>query len=102
MNDCRSFDERHPTLDKILKTVMIVPELTIYQISDFLTVPVRNWIIPRALKKKMPSLSCRKYYNDDEPNCKPSQKYVHKSLFLFRYVCGSYDNGKCTKYKKDN
>jgi len=101
MEDCRKFDEKHPTLDKILKSFWIIPELTVYQLSDIFTIPARNWIIPKALKKEFPSLSCRgRIYYNDRPACKPSEKYEHKSLFLFRYFCKNYEDGKCTKYKK--
>ncbi|MBW2966447.1 hypothetical protein KY342_05070 [Candidatus Woesearchaeota archaeon] len=85
-------------VERLKNVIMFVPELTIYQISDFLIIPVRNWLIPRAVKREFPWLSCRDY--NFEIMCKPVKKYYHNNLFLFRFVCKSYSSGICTKYQK--
>ncbi len=101
--DKRELKEKHPVLEKIVSAAMFIPEATIYQISDLLTIPARNWVIPRALKRELSCLSCRDYYGKNLARCMPVKKYYHEWMFLFRFVCRSYDyeSGRCIKYEKD-
>jgi len=95
--------KKQSILQKIVTGFIIIPEITLYQINDFFIVPIKNWLIPRSLKKAMPWLSCRRYnllYSKDTI-CMPAKKYKHKVLFFFRNVCRCYDSGKCIKYKNN-
>lgn len=94
--------EKHPVLEKIVSAAMIPVELGPFLVYDLLTIPPRNWLIPRALKKKLPFFSCREYSSGfaGYPDCKPARKYYHNKLFLFRFICGSYKEGSCIKYKR--
>jgi hypothetical protein len=99
----RELKENHPILEKIVSALVFIPEIIIYLPMDFLQVPTRNWIIPRAVKRKLPFLSCRLYHSphlDGAEECGPAKKYYHDGLF--RIMCRHYDtkSGHCTKYKK--
>jgi len=96
--------EKHPVLEKIVSALYIPLELGPFLVYDILTLPARNWLIPRAVKRKFPSLSCRGYLPFGcSPECKPRQKYYNKELFLFRFICRSCDpdSGRCIKYKRN-
>jgi hypothetical protein len=92
--------ENHPVLEKIVSALYIPLELGPFLVYDILTLPARNWLIPRSVKQKLPFLSCREYvWGSNNPDCKPVQKYYHEWAFLFRFICRSYHAETCIRYK---
>jgi hypothetical protein len=66
---------------------------------DVLTVKVRDVLIPRAIKRRLSFLSCRRYSHFGEVRCWPARKYRRPALFLF--ACRHYDAAtrECQKRK---
>jgi hypothetical protein len=56
---------------------------------DVLTVKARDVVIPRAIKRRLPFLSCRRYSHFGDVRCWPARKYSRPTLFLF--ACRHYD-----------
>jgi len=80
-------------------------ELFLYLPFDLVTIPVRDKM-PRAIKKRIPAISCRKAYtySFEKPVCFPYLKYNHKEffkLFEWLYGCKIGENGICLKYHRN-
>jgi hypothetical protein len=71
-------------------------EAGLYAPLDLLTVRIRDSVIPRAIKRRVPFLSCRRYgLSGTRPRCGPLMKYRCRAIFGF--VCRHCDtgNGQC-------
>lgn len=89
--------------DKAKDVLMLIPEIFVYVPFDFVTVPVRDRVIPRSVKKRMPELACRISYRsatqiDDNIMCQPAEKYKHENLFPCSYY--NHETGGCRKVEK--
>ncbi len=95
----RDWRERHPTLRRVADGLWYAAEIALFLPVDLLTVRIRDVVIPRALKTRLPFLSCRRYVLfGTEVNCGPVVKYRHKGLFkavVCRY-CNA-DLGDCRR-----
>ena len=89
-------EKDHPILEKIVSGFMVIPDIVFIAV-DIFQVPVRDWMIPKAVKRKFDWLSCRTtdYYGNIF--CEPVHKYYHKSLFQCKYYDPKSDH--CRKYK---
>lgn len=91
----------HRGLDILADLAWLAVEIPLFLPADVLTVRVRDAVIPRMVKKRLPFLSCRRY-NGFNPRvgCGPAAKYTHEGLFKV-VVCRHYDvsSGKCNHPK---
>ena len=88
------------TLESLLDRVIRIKEYVLYTPIDAITIPFRDHIIPRSIKKQYPVLSCRRYsLYQDEVFCQPSGKYLNRDIMA--KVCPYYDlkENQCTKKK---
>ncbi len=93
--------ERHRALRRLAGVLWYAAEIALFLPVDLLTVRVRDAVIPRALKTRLPFLSCRRYVLfGTEVDCGPVVKYRHKGLFKAA-VCGycDVDLGDCRRRK---
>jgi len=94
--------ERDPALRRIAGGLWYVAEIALFLPVDLLTVPIRDAVIPRAVKRKLPFLSCRRYVLfSRQVDCGPAMKYKHKVLFK-AVVCRHYDAdfGECRRPRR--
>lgn len=75
-----------------------VVEATLFLPLDLLSVRIRDRVIPRAVKKRTPFLSCRRYGSfGPQPLCGPLMKYSCRAMFAL--VCRRFDasSGECRR-----
>jgi len=91
------------TTGKIKETAYLAAEILVFMPFDFATAWIRDFVIPRFVKRKFPSLACRGYNHlfSKEPHCNISEKYEHKGLM--KIICRHYDSetGNCDKFAKE-
>ncbi len=95
----RDWREKHPTLRRVAGGLWYVAEIALFLPIDLLTVRIRDAVIPRFLKTRLPFLSCRRYVLfGTEVDCGPVVKYRHKGLFK-AIICGycDVDLGDCRR-----
>ncbi len=95
----KDWRERHPALRKLAGGLWYAAEIALFLPVDLLTVRIRDVAIPRAVKTKLPFLSCRRYVHfGREVDCGPAMKYRHRGLFkavICRYCEGDF--GECRR-----
>jgi hypothetical protein len=80
-------------LRRLADVLWYVPETLLFVPADLLTVRIRDTVIPRALKRRLPFLSCRRYRSfSGPPTCGPASKYEHKGVFK-TVICGHHGDG---------
>ncbi len=80
-------------LQRLAGVLWYVPETLLFLPADLLTVRIRDAVIPRAIKRRLPFLSCRRYGSfDGPPTCAPAWKYEHKGLFK-TVICRHHGDG---------
>jgi len=92
----------HPALGRLSAALRYAAELALFLPIDLLTVRARDVVIPRAVKRKLPCLSCRRYVQFGmQVDCGPAVKYRHKPLFK-AVVCRHYDAdfGECRRPRR--
>ena len=89
---------------KIEEAAYLAAEVIVFMPFDFATAWIRDFVIPRFVKRKFPSLACRgyDYLLSKEPHCNIGEKYEHKGLM--KVICRHYDakTGSCDKFARES
>ncbi|MHC4202335.1 MAG: hypothetical protein ACYSU0_20275 [Planctomycetota bacterium] len=88
-------------LEMLVAALWYAVEMALFVPIDLLTVAIRDTVIPRAVKTRLPFLSCRRYLCfGRQVDCGPAMKYRHEGLFK-TVICEHYDvgTGGCRRAK---
>ncbi len=86
-------------LETLVAALWYAVEMALFVPVDLLTVAIRDTVIPRAVKARLPLLSCRRYLCfGRQVDCGPAMKYRHGGLFK-AVIWGHYDvaTGACRR-----